>query len=994
MHETTATITIIFLLLACNINVVSSFLIPALTSSSISSLRPCVTKDTSRGSSATYYTNEPFGHDQSVILEGTSPKVVRLRKDLQAIWNSNRTSPIILHGPRGSGKESLAEEIVYQLPSSQTENVIRLSMDDCVTYVHTLLGTAHHPGILDGITDRTNTTLIIIGFHSQTADHATNYENRQAVFEALTQIVTKRSYYSAFDKKDKPFMPRFILTCTRESLGVLSDGKADAIIVKVPSLESRKADMKEIAASKIKHLEPKYGLAGVRLSREATHRLLDHRWEIGETELDTELCNALDLLAMERQRDPLARNVIESRHVLMNSLSEKMRHRLLYEYPMLRKIVQSPWIFDHTLRYIVTPAFVLILAVLFFGAQTRDHSTALTVFWAGWWPASMLVYPLLGRIWCSVCPFMAVGTLAQEAAVNIFGVELKKKWPEWMQGAGAFFAFSLFFAILMWEELWDLPQNGVLSAWLLLLITSGAVFNSLQYEGRAWCRYLCPIGAMNRIFGTLSLIEVRTWKANCEGCTDPTCIKGNSNMVDPSDTFAIKGCTMKLKNNQLRDMGDCTMCMSCVKNCEREAPEINSRPIGLDYGLPWLLPKALQKPESVSLSQVETNFWLGALVTALQGSVLVHYMPELLAGFGLDPSIATAPPALDAPFAAHSAITAALLALPGSLSLLADQVSIPLEKAIRSWESQRDVEKKPAEQQAIIDFYKSIASMHTDLSETVREFDLDEDGRISPWESKKAFEQLNLPDEQREMLIRAMKQRYGNEESTSISLWLDRVQDLYSSAIQAQSKLHVADQAQPVMSELQTKKTFVEIFNELDKGGKGFLNKEDFGGLAKKGYLKMSMSDKDMSDLFDRADILQNGSLTLFEFMSIMRKTVSVGIQEIGYGYLPLAWASLTAYWLSLGMKELGLLLERLPDTFFIDTSISLPHIAASDGAVHDVQTLLMLGSIPFSVALTQKLCDDNKIGGVRFGLHAAIQVAGALLTLYLMLHSNSMAVA
>jgi polyferredoxin len=104
----------------------------------------------------------------------------------------------------------------------------------------------------------------------------------------------------------------------------------------------------------------------------------------------------------------------------------------------------------------------------------------------------------------------------------------------------------------MWEELWDLPDNGALSACLLLLITAGAVVGSVIYEKRFWCRFLCPIGAMNKMFATLSMTEIRTWKANCEGCTNPTCKVGGSPTLDPSDAFAIKGCTMDLKNNQLR----------------------------------------------------------------------------------------------------------------------------------------------------------------------------------------------------------------------------------------------------------------------------------------------------------------------------------------------------------------------------------------------------------------------------------------------------------
>ena len=136
-------------------------------------------------------------------------------------------------------------------------------------------------------------------------------------------------------------------------------------------------------------------------------------------------------------------NILQSKHMLVNSFNEKMRRRLLYDFPVLRKIIQSPWVFDHTLRYIVTPAFVLTLAALFLGPQTRDHNTALTYFWAGWWPAVMLSYPFLGRIWCSICPFMAVGNLAQETVTH-FGVELKK-WPKWVNSDWSAFCFwSLF----------------------------------------------------------------------------------------------------------------------------------------------------------------------------------------------------------------------------------------------------------------------------------------------------------------------------------------------------------------------------------------------------------------------------------------------------------------------------------------------------------------------------------------------------------------------
>ena len=54
---------------------------------------------------------------------------------------------------------------------------------------------------------------------------------------------------------------------------------------------------------------------------------------------------------------------------------------------------------------------------------------------------------------------------------------------------GPWFLFSLFAAILVWEEVWDLPHTAALSGWLLLLITAGAVSFSAVFERRYWCRY-------------------------------------------------------------------------------------------------------------------------------------------------------------------------------------------------------------------------------------------------------------------------------------------------------------------------------------------------------------------------------------------------------------------------------------------------------------------------------------------------------------------------
>ena len=433
--------------------------------------------------------------------------------------------------------------------------------------------------------------------------------------------------------------------------------------------------------------------------------------------------------------------------------------------------------------------------------------------------------------------------------------------------------------------------------------------------------------------------------------------------------------------------------MACIKNCEREVPELNSRPIGLDYGLPWLLPPALQRPENLSMSQVETNFWLGALLTVLQGSIFVHYMPKVLSEVGMDPAIAAATPALDMPFVAHSVITAGLLALPGLVSLAADKASIPLESVITSLRSQWEKRTDSTERRVVIDLYETIMKSDKPLQETLKEFDPDQDGMISCWECKQALGHLKLPETQCETLMGMMKRRFGDVKTLAIESWLDYFQELYLNARQAElgpSERKLESRLRQLGNELPSKKTFVEIFNDLDKDENGFVSEEDFSAWLDQSNLKTPLTEQEKHELFSNADRQGDGRLNLFEFMSMMRKIVRVGIQEIGYGYLPLAWASLTAYWLGIGMKEFGLTLARLPDTFFMDHSTALPHIAASNEVVQAMQAVLVIGALPISIGLTQKLCNDNKIGGLRLGLHVVIQLAIAAEILHLMLSSSS----
>lgn len=68
--------------------------------------------------------------------------------------------------------------------------------------------------------------------------------------------------------------------------------------------------------------------------------------------------------------------------------------------PLQRFARSSLWPDDLNFRLTayIYPAYVLLLLL---GPQERSTNFGLNLFWCYWWPVIFLVYPFLGRIWCS-----------------------------------------------------------------------------------------------------------------------------------------------------------------------------------------------------------------------------------------------------------------------------------------------------------------------------------------------------------------------------------------------------------------------------------------------------------------------------------------------------------------------------------------------------------------------------------------------------------------
>ncbi|KAI7846028.1 hypothetical protein COHA_000565 [Chlorella ohadii] len=288
--------------------------------------------------------------------------------------------------------------------------------------------------------------------------------------------------------------------------------------------------------------------------------------------------------------------------------------------------------------------------LLAFLQQDREHSLGLNFVWSWWWPGMFLMFPLLGRWWCSVCPFMLVGEAAQKARSSVQGLPPLLKWPKQAESAGPWAMLALFATILVWEDGWHLPQTAALTGWLLVLISSGAALFSCVFPRRFWCRYVCPIGGMNGLFAKLSAVELRSQAAVCSGeCSTYACLKA-STCTGSADK---PGCPMNEHSNRLKDNQLCALCTTCVSHCPHENVELRLRPPGIDL---W----TTHQPSNAE----------ACLLFLVMGAVYLHHLPDLLgsspaalallddhwAYCGLAALVLAAPGAALA--AAHAAVTA------------------------------------------------------------------------------------------------------------------------------------------------------------------------------------------------------------------------------------------------------------------------------------------------------------------------------------------------
>ncbi|MDP2727374.1 MAG: 4Fe-4S binding protein, partial [Dehalococcoidia bacterium] len=252
-----------------------------------------------------------------------------------------------------------------------------------------------------------------------------------------------------------------------------------------------------------------------------------------------------------------------------------LRRKGLMGWGPLRRLLLSrlyPAVFQ-----IIGVAFLgLLLYFAFFGTLRAAQNFSTTVTWIIWWALLPWSFLLLGRAWCALCPVGALGEWAQRLGAwrRYLPGPFLKKYGIWLMGVT--------FLLLTWSDrLWNVTGSPRATGMLLALILIGALAMGFVYQRRAWCLYLCPIGAFSGLYSMTSGLELRARPEVCRGCASKECYSGNESA--PGCPFYQFPATMDSNRN-------CSLCANCLKTCSRQATDLFFRSPGREL---WALRRPL-----------------------------------------------------------------------------------------------------------------------------------------------------------------------------------------------------------------------------------------------------------------------------------------------------------------------------------------------------------------------------------------------------------------
>lgn len=243
-------------------------------------------------------------------------------------------------------------------------------------------------------------------------------------------------------------------------------------------------------------------------------------------------------------------------------LPAEPRGRNLLEIGWVSRVLRSRW-YPGALQVPVAMVFGLVAYQLLAGPSGAHDNAGTALMWVLWWPVIPILFLLVGRFWCAVCPFATLIDLVQKL------VGLNRPVPTFLKRYGIWLIDASFIAITWADHVWGIVGSPWGSGILLLLLTTAVIVTGAIYQRRAFCRYLCFLGGLAGNYARTGMVALRADQDICATCTArAACYNG---------TDSVAACPLFTFPRTMESSASCNLCANCVKSCPNGAISLTVR---------------------------------------------------------------------------------------------------------------------------------------------------------------------------------------------------------------------------------------------------------------------------------------------------------------------------------------------------------------------------------------------------------------------------------
>jgi CRP-like cAMP-binding protein len=323
---------------------------------------------------------------------------------------------------------------------------------------------------------------------------------------------------------------------------------------RVPPLRELRRDLPRLIEHFLRRYGREYDKNIHKISPNSMGILLNYEWP-GNL---PELASVIQRAVMLAQKDEILTDQI----LLGLPKTEGKWEFNVLRIPWVKKLLESKF-FPVIPRAIIGYVFLIAVLALFFGPTEPEKNIGMTLSWVIGWPVLFFSFFFLGRLWCTVCTLTVPGRMVQSVLKpDRSAPKLVKKYSGWIM--------ALLCILVLWVEIvWDAHNNPRIGGWVILSVMLGALFFRTFFKRRAWCLYVCPLGAINAIFAMPSILELRANRHLClNRCREHVCFGAENERA---------GCPMYRHPFLVDNNRDCILCAKCIKSCKDNSIHLNFR---------------------------------------------------------------------------------------------------------------------------------------------------------------------------------------------------------------------------------------------------------------------------------------------------------------------------------------------------------------------------------------------------------------------------------